>query len=169
MVAYCADCGTPMHGLYCPKDPTHHGTITKSVHTDAGPSVGDHTPIIFLAGAIKYWWDENWNSPAHRTYLQWRKDVRAALIEADYLTYAPHEALKGIWNESAQAINDAAIKASDLMLIVSSPATPSKGTDDERDYADSVGTPWIYAPPATGIDNMLFLVKANLGIYDVQA
>lgn len=29
-----------------------------ALHTDAAPSVGDHTKIIFLAGAIKHWWED---------------------------------------------------------------------------------------------------------------
>lgn len=153
-----------------------------SLHTDAQPPVGDHTKVIFLAGAIKYWWlwecdicgdlqesdkgecpksdcdgwySELWGCDFHKAYLKWRDDVRHALIDLGYLTYAPHEAFKGTWHEKAQAVNDAGIAMSDLMLVLSPPNIPTEGTDDEVLYAKRVDTPILYAEPSMGIAALL--------------
>jgi hypothetical protein len=133
--------------------------IAPSLTTDAAPSVGDHTKLVFLAGAIKYWWDndedghERWGGPEHTAYVAWRNMVRTFLIEHGCLTYAPHEAFKGTWTERAQAVNDAGIVAADLMLVLSPAHADTPGTDAEVEYARSVGTPVYYAPPAVGSSN----------------
>lgn len=88
-----------------------------------------------------------WDSPEHRIYLKWRRDLRAALIAEGFLTYAPHEAFKGRWDERAQAVNDAGIAACDAMIVMSKPEWPSDGTDDEVKYAHKVGTRVMYLPP----------------------
>lgn len=125
----------------------------------AAPPVGDHTKIIILAGPVKYWWDENWEMPEHWEYAKWRDEVSAALVEAKYLVYRPHEAFKGTWNEKAQAVNDAAIAVSDLMLNLSPPGVPSVGTDAECRYALTVGTPVMTAPPSLGIKRLMAMLS----------
>lgn len=134
-----------------------------ALHTDAAPSVGDHTKIIFLAGAIKYWWEPGmWDSPLHKEYIAWRNEVRAVLIDHGYLTYAPHEAFKGTWTERAQAINDAGIQMADLMLVLSPRDIPTLGTDDEVLIAERYGTPVLSTPPSLGIRGLLSLLEVLL-------
>jgi hypothetical protein len=148
--------------------------IVPTSDTDAAPPERGSKGLIVLAGAIKWWWlttcetcgwvgegtdcrchrgtpklHVHWDSMEHRRYVGWRNYVRGALIEAGYLTYAPHEAFKGTWDDKAQAVNDAAIAAADLMLILSPLDTVTDGTDDEADYAKRVGTKTLVLPPGT--------------------
>lgn len=89
-----------------------------------------------------------WDSKLHRQYLAYRRDLQAALIATNrYLTYAPHNAFKGRWMElRAQAVNDAAIAAADLMVVMSPRDIPTDGTDDEVIKAAEVGTSVLYIP-----------------------
>lgn len=147
--------------------------ITPTPTTDAAPPERGCEGIVFLAGAIKYWWlkkcdrcqhicaedatfcpncdwtgvYELWGSPEHQEYVTYRDHVRKLLIDDGYLTYAPHEAFKGTWDPRAQAVNDAGIAVSDLMLNLSPLYIPTEGTDDEVLYAARVGTPAIHIPP----------------------
>lgn len=160
-----------------------------SLATDAQPPQVHDAPLIFLAGAIKYWWlwecdvcgdlqeaetglrgacnkvecdgvyAELWGTPYHDAYVEYRNNVRSALIEEGYLTYAPHEAFKGTWSEKAQAVNDAGIAMSDLMLVLSPPGIPTEGTDDEVAYARRVETPVMEAPPWTAIPALMSTLK----------
>jgi hypothetical protein len=93
--------------------------------------------------------------------VRWRNDVRALLIANGFLTYAPHEAFKGTWADRAQAINDAAIAASDVMLVLSPPGVITNGTDDEVDYAIKVGTRVEYAPPGTRRTMVMHRVRGD--------
>lgn len=158
--------------------------IVPSHETDAAPPERGCKGLVFLAGAIKYWWLtkcgncghvgaeglpaysecpmcsanamlELWGGPEHTEYVQWRNFVRKGLIKAGYLTYAPHEAFKGTWDERAQSVNDAGIAASHMMLVLSPPGIPTDGTDSEVAYAERVGTPVIYAPPGTTVVELL--------------
>lgn len=168
--------------------------------TDAAPPERGCEGIVFLAGAIKYWWlkkclrcgailpehaeagqwhqhqrfrgctcnssavFELWGSPEHQEYVAYRNHVRKLLIDAGYLTYAPHEAFKGTWDERAQAVNDAGIAAADLMLNLSPLYIPTEGTDDEVAYAGRVGTPAIHIPPGDLSDEaLLFTVEQSIG------
>jgi len=163
--------------------------IVPSHETDAAPPDRGCQGLVFLAGAIKYWWlkkcdrcghvaaedarycpncdwtgiHEIWGTKEHHDYTRWRDDVRHWLIAEGYLTYAPHMAFKGTWLESAQAVNDAAIAASDLMLVLSPPGIPTEGTDDEVDYARKVGTPVFWLPPGSG-ESRLHLAISSLMI-----
>ena len=173
--------------------------------TDAAPPERGCKGLVFLAGAIKYWWlkkcsrpgcgailpenaefctreytsaqtgkrekcyrtpligryvpQELWGGPEHTEYVAWRENVRKGLIQAGYLTYAPHEAFKGTWDERAQAVNDAGIAAADMMLVLSPPGIPTDGTDDEVAYANRIGTPVIYAPPGTTVMELMKSVE----------
>lgn len=155
--------------------------------TDAAPPERGSQGLVFLAGAIKFWWlnwcevcghledmsepvavcpkcgtqgmEEFWGGPAHKAYVDWRNEVRSALIEANFLTYSPHEAFKGTWTNAAQAVNDAGISVASVMLVLSAPWVPSEGTDDEVAYAKRVGTPVIYAPPGTDIKELLNSIR----------
>jgi hypothetical protein len=88
-----------------------------------------------------------WDSPEHQAYLEYRRDLQTALIATNrYLTYAPHNAMKGRWVESAQSVNDAAIEASDLMVIMSPENVPTEGTDSEVLTAAYVNTNTLFIP-----------------------
>lgn len=143
--------------MVCPIHGKHGARFVKMVptmETDAAPPQ-DGVKMIILAGAIKHWWDENWDTSEHWEYAQWRHEVSAALVAAGYLVYRPHEAFKGTWSERAQAVNDAAIAAADLMLILSEKHVPSEGTDVEEQYALRVGTPVLRITSKQGINELL--------------
>lgn len=105
------------------------------------------------AGHSLYVW---WNSIEHRTYVAWRDAVRAALIDAGYLTYAPWMAFKGTWNEEAQLVNDAALIVSDAFVVLSPKYAITEGTDVEREYAAELGIPVIEAPAPARDEAQLF-------------
>lgn len=98
-----------------------------------------------------------WDSPLHRNYLKFRNEFQAGLIATNrYLTYAPHNAIKGRWVERMQAVNDAAIANSDLMVVMSPRNIPTDGTDAEVIYAAEHDVPILYVPsdrftPATAV------------------
>lgn len=97
-------------------------------------------PVVFIAGPIKHWWT-CWGSKEHMRYVRWRDQVRDALVEAGYLTYAPWEAFKGTWNKRAQTINDAALAAADVVLVLWVEGIRADGTEAETAYARRVGVP----------------------------
>lgn len=105
--------------------------------------------MIFLAGPIKHWWT-CWGSPEHEDYVAWRDEVRSALIEAGYLTYAPWDAIKGTWDPRAQAINDIAIRTADLMLVMTPLGIPADGTDAEVAFAHEAKTQVLHTWPLSG-------------------
>lgn len=122
----------------------------------------DDAKIVFLAGAVAHWWDENWDSPEHYEYMQWRQDVRTALVAGGYLVYAHYEAFKGTWSLRAQAINDYALIHSDLMLIMTAEDIPSPGTDSEIQTARTFGVPTVRIPSSMGIARILPIVADKL-------
>jgi hypothetical protein len=121
--------------------------------------------IIMLAGPIKHWWDENWDTPEHWHYVAWRDQVGEALVKSGYLVYRPHEAFKGAWDERAQSVNDMVLRISDVILNLTPPGVPSLGTDGEVKYAANYGKLIIPAPPTAnfdqGIEDLLSLL-ANI-------
>jgi hypothetical protein len=127
-----------------------------------------NSKLIFLAGAITHYWNENWDTPERRAYHAWRNQVRYALIEAGYITYAPHEALKGPWISRAQKINNLAIAESDVFLIMSPASIPSKGTDEEMKTALKHEIPIIYAPESRGIEQILESIEMALDMMPVH-
>jgi hypothetical protein len=133
-----------------------------SLNTDAQPPQSWDSKLIVIAGAIKYWWDENWDLPEHWEYVKWRNEVSDALVKAGYLIYRPHEAFKGTWNQKAQAVNDMAISSADLLLVLSAENIPSDGTDDEISYAERVGVPWLRTPSTYGVHHVLWAVEDAL-------
>ncbi len=102
--------------------------------------------IVMLVGPIDYWWNENWHSPAHETYIAWRNELNQKLVEAGHLVYRPHEAFKGAWNELAQVVNNAAIAAADV-LIDMNPGVPAYGTAAELAFARNMSKDIRTAPP----------------------
>lgn len=110
--------------------------------------------LIFLAGPIKHWWT-CWESPLRHEYFKHREGVRESLVHEGYLTYAPWDAFKGAWTERAQAINDAAIAAADLVLVLTPNHIPADGTADEIAYARRVHTRVLRWPPAADIELLL--------------
>jgi len=137
------------------------GERKPSVFTDAFEDGEDRhdTKLIFLGGGIAYWWGVRFGSPEHQDYVQWRNDVRATLIEHDYLIYAPHEAFKGTWTKKAQIVNDAAISISNLVLIISPLKAIGEGTEEEIEFANRAGVPVDFAPPHVGLMKMLDIVR----------
>ena len=108
-------------------------------------------PIITLVGPIKVWWSE-WDSPRHQQYTQWRDAVRIALVKAGVAVYSPHRAIQGRWNEKLQAINNAAIAASDYIVVLTPPGVPADGTAEEIEFAQMCGIETINAPPGNDGD-----------------
>ncbi|HEY3324527.1 MAG TPA: hypothetical protein VGP72_29010 [Planctomycetota bacterium] len=108
-------------------------------------------PIVMLAGPIKVWWSE-WDSPRHRQYTKWRDAVRVALVKAGCAVYSPHRAIQGRWNENLQKINDAAIAASDFVVVLTPPDCPADGTEHEIAYAKQHNIRLICAPPGDDDD-----------------
>lgn len=134
-----------------------------SLHTDAyEDSVRRHVPIIFIAGPIKHWWT-CWGSPEHERYLQQRSAVRAQLIDDGYLTYAAWDAIKGTWDERAQAINDTAIRTSDLMLDLTPTGIPAHGTGDEVRLAIRENVPVLRVLPEWSISELRRVVRLMVG------
>lgn len=87
--------------------------------------------IIVLVGPIDYWWHENWDTPQHHVYVDWRNHISKKLVEAGHLVYRPHESWKGAWDERAQVVNDAAIDIADIMINLRPPGIPAYGTEAE--------------------------------------
>jgi nucleoside 2-deoxyribosyltransferase len=118
--------------------------------------------VVMLAGPIKIWWTPGqWDSPAHREFVQWRDAVRVACVKAGFLVYSPHRAWQGAWSESAQRVNDMAIEMADVVLDLTPPDTEADGTLAEVAYADKVGTPVRPLPP--GDAQTLATALAELG------
>lgn len=103
--------------------------------------------IIFLAGPIDYWWNENWHRPAHLDYMKWRQCVNDSLVEAGHLVYRPHEAIKGAWDERMQAVNDKALELCDVFVYLTPPGVPAYGTQAEHNVAHAYGKRIEWAPP----------------------
>lgn len=116
--------------------------------------------IVMLAGPIKHWWNENWDTPEHWDYAAWRDALNDGLVDDGYLVYRPHEAFKGSWTERAQSVNDLVLRSADVILDMTPPGVPSLGTDAEKLYAASNGAALILpAPPTadkqTGVQGIL--------------
>lgn len=115
---------------------------------DGESRTGTPAAIILLAGPIKFWWDDNWMTPEHVRYVEWRQKVTDALVGDGYLIYQPHAAWKGTWNEAAQAVNNVVIGICDVMVILTPPGVTSDGTDEEERQAKALGIPRVAAPPS---------------------
>jgi hypothetical protein len=104
--------------------------------------------IVMLAGPIKAWWGPpREGTHEHQHYLEWRTTVDAHLTRAGHLTYRPHEAFKGPWDERGQVVNDAILVAADVVLDLTPLGVPSEGTDAERAVAARHGKRVEPAPP----------------------
>lgn len=103
-------------------------------------------PVVILCGPIAHWWDDNWETPEHLHYNDWRDRVSARLVKEGYLVYHPHNAFKGAWNNRMQKINSQVIELSDVVINLN-PGVPSDGTDEEMVQCSTINKPVIYAPP----------------------
>lgn len=103
--------------------------------------------LVFLAGPIDYWWNENYHTHAHYKYLLWKEQVARALVEAGHLVYRPDQAFKGAWVEKAQGVNDFALGLVDSVVYLTPPGVPAYGTDAEVIVAGDMGKPVYHAPP----------------------
>jgi len=120
-----------------------------AVQVDASPE--KVPPIVTLVGPIKVWWSE-WDSPRHQEYTHWRDAVRVALVKAGVAVYSPHRAIQGRWNEKLQEINNAAILASDYIVVLTPPGVMCVGTNEEIAYAQMHGKQLVFAPPGEDTD-----------------
>lgn len=120
---------------------------------------------VFLAGPIDYWWNENWETPEHIAYMEWRDHIRVRLVEAGHCVYLPHQAIKGAWDESMQAINDLAIEICDAFVYLTPPGVPAYGTEAETKHARALGKRVGHAPPGSHwqIDDLLFRLDDPYG------
>lgn len=115
-----------------------------AVQVDESPDVVP--PVITLVGPIKIWWSQ-WDSPLHKKYTEWRDAVRVALVKAGCAVYSPHRAIQGSWNEKLQAINDTAIRSSDMIVVLTPDGVEANGTLGEIKVADEAGVKIYYCPP----------------------
>lgn len=128
--------------------------------------------LAILAGPIKYWWDDNWDTPEHWHYDAWREALSAGLVaDGSFLVYRPHHAYKGTWTERGQSVNDAALKAADVVIDMTPPGIPSEGTVSEIKQASSSGAVIVQAPPPATQQEFNAAIKtlidhlATLGIH----
>ena len=119
-----------------------HGAVQVDESLDRQP------PIVFLAGPIKYWWQPgNWDSLLHQDYVRWRDAVRVSLVKAGCAVYSPHRAIQGRWNEKLQAINDAAIRNANFVVVLTPVGVPAEGTNHEVALAHRCCITVIHLPP----------------------
>lgn len=127
------------------------------------------TAIIMLAGPIKHWWDENWDTPQHWQYAEWRDRVSSSLVDDGYLVYRPHEAFKGRWDERAQSVNDLILRTADVILNMTPDGVPSLGTDGEIMYAQNHANALIVpAPPTEDFDSGITDLLKRLANLDIH-
>ncbi|HZE51560.1 MAG TPA: hypothetical protein VE074_18430 [Jatrophihabitantaceae bacterium] len=137
-----------------------HGAVQVDLPTD-------EPLVVMLAGPIKIWWAPGqWDSPAHREFVQWRDAVRVACVKAGFLVYSPHRAWQGAWSESAQRVNDMAIEMADVVLDLTPPGVEADGTLAEIAYADKVGTPVRPLPPGDAQTLTVALVELSAIVVD---
>lgn len=120
---------------------------------------GLDTKIIFFAGAVAYWWFENWDTPQHWEYLEWRKAAEAACIGQGYLVYKHYDAFKGTWTDKATPINNFALMHSDAMVVLTEERIPSEGTDDEINTCEENSIPWIRVPSSLGVRQLILRLE----------
>ena len=124
--------------------------------------------VILLGGPIKYWWDNNWDLPAHWHYDAWREFLNQRFVDVGgYLVYRPHHAFKGAWTERGQSVNDMALKLADVFINMTPPGVPSEGTDGEVLLASNHGAIIVPAPPPerredfeAAFQQLLFVLEA---------
>lgn len=114
----------------------------------------DEPLIVMVAGPIGYWWDDNWMSPEHIRYDEWRTKVVEGIVAAGHLAFQPHQAFKGTWTNRAQVVNNAIVTACDVVLDLTPWGVPSEGTETEVALARKYGKRVIPCPPGplTGED-----------------
>ena len=124
--------------------------------------------IAMLAGPIKAWWDENWNTTEHWRYALWRERVNTELVKSYWLVYRPHEAFQGTWDERAQSINDFVLRTADVIINLTPPGVPSMGTDGEVLYAKNFDKPIIEVPAPERIEDFeRALIELNQKLTDL--
>ena len=122
---------------------------------EADLPIGEPVKVV-LVGPVKTWWGRM-ESEEYKVYAEWREAVRIFLIYHGCLVYSPHRAWSGGWHESAQVVNDAAIKASDVLINLTPPGVVSRGSEAEVEVADANNVPvWLFPPSdKTGLNGML--------------
>lgn len=113
-----------------------HGAI----QVESANQRGKEPLLIMVGGPIKHWWQgDNWGSPDHVHYVEARLKVRDELVKEGHCTYFPNEAIKGSWTERAQLINNAAVQAADVFLMLVMDKIPMDGTLAEAAIAEDAG------------------------------
>ena len=101
-----------------------------------------------LAGPIVVWWDPAMHgTELHQRFLEWRDAVRVALVRSGVLVYSPHRAWQGPWHEDVQAVNDEAVRISDVLIVTTPPGIRADGTAGEMAVATAAGVRIVHAPP----------------------
>ncbi len=103
--------------------------------------------VVFLAGPIDYWWNENWQSEAHLAYIAHRGQINASLVEAGQTVIRPHEMIKGRWNEKCQWLNWIGILLCDVFIYMTPPGVPAYGTAAETRVARLLRKDVRHVPP----------------------
>lgn len=126
--------------------------------------------IIMLGGAIDYWWNENWETPAHIDYMEWRDEVRQSLVDAGHLCYLPWGGFKGAWDEKAQAVNDKAVEICDVFIDLTPDGIPAPGTDAERALAEMLDKKILFVPPGdwTNLSGLLAISEDPYADVDLR-
>lgn len=123
---------------------------------------------VVIGGPIKHWWSipqDQWDThPAASKYFEWRAAVETALVKAGFLCYMPYKAIRGAWHESAQKINDMAIREFDVFLDLTPPGVPAEGTAAEIVVAANSGSLLVKAPPGD-MDDLNKLINT---LYDYK-
>ena len=130
-----------------------------SVRPGAGPPDGRDTKILFFAGAVAHWWFDNWDTPEHWEYMQWRRDAETACVAHGDLVYKHYDALKGPWVDRAQKINEFALSQSDALVILTDEKIPSEGTDDEIKFCEEHGIPYVRVPSSLGVRQLILILE----------
>ena len=127
------------------------------IEVDESP---DECPLIVtIIGPIRIWWNE-WDSDRHKEYTAWRDEVRIALVKSGCAVYSPHRAIQGRWNIKLQEINDAAIRASNLVVAMTPDGVEANGTAGEILVAENANVCVFMCPPDTkNIEKLLEKVK----------
>lgn len=115
---------------------------------------------VFLAGPIEWWWPcpeepDRFHSRDAIAYRNHRIELRDALVRRGYLVYSPHESFKGPWNEKMQLVNDFVLGKCDIVIDMSPPGIPGKGTEHEIALAKELGKDVFSIPPIPNIDMFL--------------
>lgn len=125
------------------------------------------TRIIYLAGPIAHWWDNEseparFMSPEAMAYRAHRNVLSEWLVDHGLLVFRAHEAFKGDWDSRAQLINDYAVINSDVIIDMSPAGVKSPGTEREIYVAVGHATPVIHFSPGDNYSDLATMLDKTL-------